>query len=417
MPQGKLSLLGAHGKYVCAEPNGRAVCDRDALGSWETFELVSLGSDQVALKSAHGAYLCAEPFGRVVCDRVHRREWETWTVCRLADDQVALRSWHGRYLSAQPDGRLQANRRDLLAWETFRVPKDSPLLAQQPQHAEPCTLRAELSNSLKLSLQGAHGTYVCAEPNGRVVCNRDVLGSWETFELVSLGADQVALKSAHGAYLCAEPFGRVVCDRVHRREWETWTVCRLADDQVALRSWHGRYLSAQPDGRLQANRRDLLAWETFRVPVDVPLLEQLPQHLEPLGPPALSFFEWSNSNKLALRSVHGKYVCAEPDGPVVCDRHELGPWKTFEVVSLGDKVALKSCHGTFLCDEPDGGGSACSRREPTELETWTVEQLEAGFVGLKSWQAKYLSAQPDGRLEASRDNLDTWERFAVESPM
>eukprot|EP01116_Phalansterium_solitarium_P014001 TRINITY_DN3148_c0_g1_i1.p1 TRINITY_DN3148_c0_g1~~TRINITY_DN3148_c0_g1_i1.p1 ORF type:complete len:377 (-),score=30.29 TRINITY_DN3148_c0_g1_i1:16-1146(-) len=355
MPQGKLSLLGAHGKYVCAEPNGRAVCDRDALGSWETFELVSLGSDQVALKSAHGAYLCAEPFGRVVCDRVHRREWETWTVCRLADDQVALRSWHGRYLSAQPDGRLQANRRDLLAWETFRVPKDSPLLAQQPQHAEPCTLRAELSNSLKLSLQGAHGTYVCAEPNGRVVCNRDVLGSWETFELVSLGADQVALKSAHGAYLCAEPFGRVVCDRVHRREWETWTVCRLADDQVALRSWHGRYLSAQPDGRLQANRRDLLAWETFRVPKDSPLLAQQPQHAEPCTLRA----ELSNSLKLSLQGAHGTYVCAEPNGRVVCNRDVLGSWETFELVSLGaDQVALKSAHGAYLCAEPFGE-SAC----------------------------------------------------------
>ncbi len=35
--------------------------------------------------------------------------------------------------------------------------------------------------------------------------------------------------------------------------------------------------------------------------------------------------------KVALKSVHGKYVCAEPDGNVVADRTGRGSWEEFTV--------------------------------------------------------------------------------------
>jgi hypothetical protein len=35
--------------------------------------------------------------------------------------------------------------------------------------------------------------------------------------------------------------------------------------------------------------------------------------------------------KVALKSAHGRYVCAEPSGLVVADREVRGGWEEFEV--------------------------------------------------------------------------------------
>eukprot|EP01116_Phalansterium_solitarium_P002470 TRINITY_DN1251_c0_g2_i3.p1 TRINITY_DN1251_c0_g2~~TRINITY_DN1251_c0_g2_i3.p1 ORF type:complete len:430 (-),score=72.68 TRINITY_DN1251_c0_g2_i3:179-1468(-) len=258
----RVALHGAHGNYVCAEPDGRAVCDRKALGPWEKFDLVDLGNDAVALRGHHGMYLCAEPDGRAVCDRHRRAEWETWTLCRLPNGQAALRSWRGLYLSAQPDGRLEANRSALGPWETFGFLDVVPRLGGASGDSAPL-LSAQPTANRTVALHGAHGRYVCAEPDGRAVCDRSELGPWETFVVEALPGDRVALRAHHGTYLCGEPSGRLTCDRRTRAEWETWTLCRLAGGKAALRSWHGLYLSAQPDNRLEANQLELGPWETF----------------------------------------------------------------------------------------------------------------------------------------------------------
>lgn len=35
--------------------------------------------------------------------------------------------------------------------------------------------------------------------------------------------------------------------------------------------------------------------------------------------------------RVALKSTHGKYVSAEPDGRLIADRHDVGAWETLEV--------------------------------------------------------------------------------------
>ena len=46
-----------HGKYVVAEPNGKANANRGAIGSWEIWTVTFIGDDQVQFKGAHGKYL------------------------------------------------------------------------------------------------------------------------------------------------------------------------------------------------------------------------------------------------------------------------------------------------------------------------------------------------------------------------
>lgn len=89
--------------YLCAEPDGRVVADRTAVGGWEEWTVEYFTGGDVALKSAHGRYLCAEPDGSVVADRPHVGPWELW---RLVADEagVGFLSAHGGFLVAELGG-------------------------------------------------------------------------------------------------------------------------------------------------------------------------------------------------------------------------------------------------------------------------------------------------------------------------
>ena len=39
----EIALKSCHGKYLCAEADGKAVANRDACKEWETFTLETLG--------------------------------------------------------------------------------------------------------------------------------------------------------------------------------------------------------------------------------------------------------------------------------------------------------------------------------------------------------------------------------------
>lgn len=119
-PMSTLTLRSAHGFYVCAEPDGRLVANREAIGPWETFELENGGDGWTGLKSAHGRYVCAEGGGgsTLVADRVSFGPWERFTIRRV-DGGVALETWNGHFVCAELDGRMVADRTGIGPWEIF----------------------------------------------------------------------------------------------------------------------------------------------------------------------------------------------------------------------------------------------------------------------------------------------------------
>ena len=78
------------------------------------------------------------------------------------------------------------------------------------------------------SIRSAHGFYLCAEPDGKVIANRKVAKDWEHFTAVDQGDNKYAFRSFHGKYLCAEPDGKVVCDRQTAQRWEMFEVKLVA---------------------------------------------------------------------------------------------------------------------------------------------------------------------------------------------
>ena len=116
---GKIALKSVHGKYLSAQPDGRAEWNRTVANDWEFFELGERDGRKITLRSAHGKYVSAQPDGTVQINRVHAPPggWEEFTVETRpgstpgdAHDFLHLKSVHGKYLSAQADGTVQWNR-------------------------------------------------------------------------------------------------------------------------------------------------------------------------------------------------------------------------------------------------------------------------------------------------------------------
>lgn len=110
--QGTVSLRSVHGKYLSAQPDGRAEWNRDHASTWEYFQVEQRHNGKIALKGAHGMYVSAQHDGSV---QINRREappggWEEFTVEDRGNNVVCLKSCHGKYLSAQQDGTAQWNR-------------------------------------------------------------------------------------------------------------------------------------------------------------------------------------------------------------------------------------------------------------------------------------------------------------------
>mgnify|MGYP005748040117 CR=1 FL=1 len=110
--EGKVAFKSVHGKYLSAQPDGRAEWNRDRAEAWEYFHLEKREGGKIALKGAHGMYVSAQTNGSV---QINRREappggWEEFTVEDRGNDVVCLKSCHGKYLSAQQDGTAQWNR-------------------------------------------------------------------------------------------------------------------------------------------------------------------------------------------------------------------------------------------------------------------------------------------------------------------
>src|SRR4051812_16927793 len=62
-PNGKVSLQNYRtNNWLCAEPNGKAICDRPQPDIWEQWTLHGING-RVAFVSCHNNFLCAQPPG------------------------------------------------------------------------------------------------------------------------------------------------------------------------------------------------------------------------------------------------------------------------------------------------------------------------------------------------------------------
>ena len=120
---------GVNGRFVTAEAGGAAalIANRTAVGPWEQFDLIAVGTNRVALRAhADGRFVCADRAGAapLIANRTAVGPWETFTIVPQPDRTVALRAAvNGRYVSADTAGSrpLIANRTAVGPWEKFTI--------------------------------------------------------------------------------------------------------------------------------------------------------------------------------------------------------------------------------------------------------------------------------------------------------
>ncbi|WP_344610089.1 GDSL-type esterase/lipase family protein [Dactylosporangium salmoneum] len=117
----------ANGKLVTAENAGAAplVANRTAVGPWEQYDRIDLGSGRIALRAhANGSIVTADNAGAspLIANRAAVGSWETFDLIPNPDGSVSLRALaNGKYVCADNAGAspLIANRTAIGPWEEF----------------------------------------------------------------------------------------------------------------------------------------------------------------------------------------------------------------------------------------------------------------------------------------------------------
>ena len=134
--QGTVSLRSVHGKYLSAQPDGRAEWNRDVANAWEYFHIEERPGGKITLRGAHGKYVSAQHDGSVQINRdaAPPGGWEEFTVEDRGNNVVCLKSCHGKYLSAQQNGTAQWNRDHAPrgGWEDIQFVQQGATGQQQP---------------------------------------------------------------------------------------------------------------------------------------------------------------------------------------------------------------------------------------------------------------------------------------------
>jgi len=103
----------------------------------------------------------------------------------------------GTRSSARPRPQVKCEAQKLIVWELF-------------------TLLVVDASRREVSLQSSHQKFLCAEPSGTLVADRDGRGGWETFRLVSVGGSGVDRSPAVVALQCAHEFRFVTAEKPAR---------------------------------------------------------------------------------------------------------------------------------------------------------------------------------------------------------
>ena len=103
LPKSLIRLKAANDKYVCAnrELGNIVIANSDNGWEWETFTLVTLANNSVALYSSDRKYFSADPSNKmdITASKEKIGLSETFTMLKLTNDSVAFKTVNNKYLT------------------------------------------------------------------------------------------------------------------------------------------------------------------------------------------------------------------------------------------------------------------------------------------------------------------------------
>mmetsp|Transcript_100097 Transcript_100097/g.250916 ORF Transcript_100097/g.250916 Transcript_100097/m.250916 type:complete len:526 (+) Transcript_100097:131-1708(+) len=272
-----------------------------------------------------------------------------------------------------------------------------------------------------ITLKSHHGKYVVADRfHGRwVKADRDEADLWEAFKVVEQGDHTVALLSHHQDYVACEPDGDLRADRTAANTWEKFIWVDNSDGTVSLLCGHtGKYVKATPDGVLRAEAHLIDDWEKFRFE-EVDDTVSGTEHCSTHGPghncldtqcckdPHRVCFEKNKDYATCLDSCveggeeHQKPWSCKPMSPE--DEDVSAP-------PVGSKIALKTAHERYVTAHPNGLMEA-DRKKVGPFAVFKVHKGDDHKIALESSHGKFVACEPHNVLKADREVKNTWEMF------
>lgn len=172
-------------KYLSVQPDGSVRATGATVGPQESFYVINHADGTFSLRNVLLGKLLSviwPPNMRMVIHNSARNisGWETFRMIRLRHDAVALQTYHHTYVTANSDGLMLANQADLDKDGIFHI---------------------ESVENNKVALKTSFGKYVTAQENGTVYADGTTLSGWEAFEVVTAEDGDIALRTFHNTYL------------------------------------------------------------------------------------------------------------------------------------------------------------------------------------------------------------------------
>lgn len=106
----------------------------------------------------------------------------------------------------------------------------------------------------------------CADEYNRVKCNRNAVGQWEKFTVVSAGGGRIGLRGGKNNKYCADEGNRgIKCNRNWVRGWEKFRVVDGGGGKIALRGGKHNKVCADEYHITKCNRNSVQGWEKFTI--------------------------------------------------------------------------------------------------------------------------------------------------------
>lgn len=141
-----------------------------------------------------------------------------------------------------------------------------------------------------------------------------------------------------------------------------------------------KYLAAEPNGSAQFNRTQLGTWEHFQV-----VNSQYPGLVG-------NVFE---GDKIALLSVHDKFLVAEQNGTINANRPQIGPWEAWEINQQHPVTPPNTLIDQNKCINLSGGSPLGANQ---------------GFFSLRSHLGTYLNTNAAGNVSLSNTPVRLFTR-------
>lgn len=113
------ALTSYHGKYLTTEKEGSLIANKTQVTNSEVFTFEKIGT-YWAIRSPEGRYIGADEDGLVFAMKREITNNEKWIKTKQGKHRSYYQSYFGKYLCAEPNGVIVANREKPKKWELWQ---------------------------------------------------------------------------------------------------------------------------------------------------------------------------------------------------------------------------------------------------------------------------------------------------------